>query len=91
MIAPPPLVAVQDLVKHFAGERGWFGLGQPRAVVRAVDGVSFEIPPAQTLGLVGESGSGKTTTGRAILRLVEPSDGRIVLKGRQYLWCIGKK
>ncbi|PYO78552.1 MAG: peptide ABC transporter ATP-binding protein [Gemmatimonadetes bacterium] len=85
MIAPPPLVAVQDLVKHFAGERGWFGLGQPRAVVRAVDGVSFEIPPAQTLGLVGESGSGKTTTGRAILRLVEPDRGRVTVDGLDVL------
>jgi len=85
VIAPPPLVAVQDLVKHFAGERGWFGLGQPRAVVRAVDGVSFEIPPAQTLGLVGESGSGKTTTGRAILRLVEPDRGRVTVDGLDVL------
>jgi len=85
VIAPPPLVAVQDLVKHFAGERGWFGLGSPRAVVRAVDGVSFEIPPAQTLGLVGESGSGKTTTGRAILRLVEPDRGRVTVDGLDVL------
>ena len=84
-MSPPPLVAVQDLVKHFAGERAWFGLGRPRNVVRAVDGVSFAIAPAQTLGLVGESGCGKSTTGRAILRLVEPDRGRVTVDGLDVL------
>jgi len=77
----PTLLAVHDLVKHFPGERAWLGLGRPRNVVRAVDGVSFAIPPGQTLGLVGESGCGKSTTGRAILRLVEPDGGRVTLDG----------
>jgi oligopeptide transport system ATP-binding protein len=81
----PSLVAVQDLVKHFPGERAWFGLGRPRSVVRAVDGVSFAIQAGQTLGLVGESGCGKSTTGRAILRLVEPDGGRVTIDGLDVL------
>src|SRR5213078_4577117 len=82
--APPrpeplaPLVNVHDLVKHYAGERSWFGLGRPRAPVRAVDGVSFTIAAGRTLGLVGESGSGKTTVGRTMLRLQEPTSGKVL-------------
>ncbi|MEX2157296.1 MAG: dipeptide ABC transporter ATP-binding protein [Gemmatimonadales bacterium] len=76
--ASTPLVAVQDLVKHYAGERPWFGLGRPRPPVRAVDGVSFSIASGRTLGLVGESGSGKTTVGRTLLRLQEPTSGRVL-------------
>ncbi|HMH81813.1 MAG TPA: oligopeptide/dipeptide ABC transporter ATP-binding protein [Gemmatimonadales bacterium] len=83
--AGPALVEVQGLVKHFPGERGWFGLGRPRAVVRAVDGVSFAITRGQTLGLVGESGCGKSTTGRAILRLIEPDAGRVTIDGEDVL------
>ena len=76
-----PLVDVRDLVKHYAGERGWFGLGRPRPPVRAVDGVSFTIASGRTLGLVGESGSGKTTVGRTMLRLQEPTAGRMLFDG----------
>ena len=75
------LVEVRDLVKHYAGERGWFGLGRPRPPVRAVDGVSFAITAGKTLGLVGESGSGKTTVGRTMLRLQEPTRGTVVFDG----------
>ena len=75
------LVEVRDLVKHYAGERGWFGLGRPRPPVRAVDGVSFTIAAGKTLGLVGESGSGKTTVGRTLLRLQEPTRGTVVFDG----------
>jgi len=75
------LVEVQGLVKHFPGERGYFGLGRPRAVVRAVDDISFAIMPGQTLGLVGESGCGKSTVARSILRLIEPDAGRVAIDG----------
>ncbi|HEV8265869.1 MAG TPA: oligopeptide/dipeptide ABC transporter ATP-binding protein [Gemmatimonadales bacterium] len=78
---PPPLVDVRDLVKHYPGERGLLGLGRARSPVRAVDGVSFAIAPGQTLGLVGESGSGKSTVGRTILRLQEPTAGRVLFEG----------
>ena len=82
MTAPAaPLVEVRDLVKHYSGERGWLGLGRAKAPVRAVDGVSFEIQAGRTLGLVGESGSGKTTVGRTMLRLQEPTAGKVLFAG----------
>jgi len=72
------LLTVEGLRTHFPVGRGW---GGPRAVVRAVDGVSFTVPRRRIVGLVGESGSGKTTVGRSILRLVEPTGGRVVFDG----------
>jgi len=75
------LLEVRHLVKEFS--RG--GLVGTRAAVRAVDDVSFTIDAGETFGLVGESGSGKTTTGRCILRLVEPTSGDVAFKGRDML------
>ncbi|HET7789850.1 MAG TPA: oligopeptide/dipeptide ABC transporter ATP-binding protein [Gemmatimonadales bacterium] len=72
-----PLLEVRDLVKHFPAQRGFFGMGRPKGVVRAVDGVSLNVLPGETLGLVGESGSGKSTLGRTILRLLEPTAGAV--------------
>ena len=80
-----PLLEVRDLVKHYPGERTWLGLGRPRFVVRAVDGVSLAIVPGTTLGLVGESGCGKSTVGRTILRLSEPTSGAVRFDGQDVL------
>ncbi len=78
-----PLLEVRDLTKHFPIRKGLFS----RTVghVRAVDGVSFDLHPGETLGLVGESGCGKTTTGRCILRLIEPTSGSVRFAGRSVL------
>jgi oligopeptide transport system ATP-binding protein len=77
-----PLLEVNALVKQFSRKRG---LLAPTSIVRAVDGVSFTIEEGETFGLVGESGSGKTTTGRCILRLIEPTSGDVRFKGEDVL------
>jgi oligopeptide transport system ATP-binding protein len=76
------LLEVRNLVKEFSRSRGLFA---PAPVVRAVDGVSFTIDEGETFGLVGESGSGKTTTGRCVLRLVEPTSGEVRFRGEDVL------
>ena len=75
-----PLVEVRDLSLHFPVRRGV--LRQQAGVVRAVDGVSFEITEGETLGLVGESGCGKSSLGRTILRLVRPTSGSVRVAGQ---------
>ncbi len=75
----PELLAVRNLTKHFPVRRGFLGRG--RAVVHAVDDVSFSLGENETLGLVGESGCGKSTTGFSILRLIEPTSGEVWFRG----------
>ena len=77
-----PLVEVQHLVKHF--DRGG-GLLRAKTVVKAVDDVSFSIEEGETFALVGESGSGKSTTGRCMLRLIEPTSGQVRFRGEDVL------
>jgi len=85
--ASTPLVEVQDLKKHFALGSGLFA--HP-PIVRAVDGVSFAIEKGRTLGLVGESGCGKSTVSRVLMRLTEPTAGRILIEGHDIAEASGR-
>ena len=75
-----PLLAVKNLRMHFPVQTGF--LQRDRGAVRAVDDISFDIRAGETLGLVGESGCGKTTTGRCLLRVLEPTGGQILYRPR---------
>ena len=77
-----PLLEVRHLVKHFVRKEGLF---RAPSVVRAVDGVTFSVDEGEMFGLVGESGSGKSTTGRCILRLIEPTSGDVFFRGENVL------
>ncbi|MFI7318431.1 ABC transporter ATP-binding protein [Streptomyces venezuelae] len=78
--SPEPLLKVDGLVKHFPIKKGL--LQRQVAAVQAVDGLTFDVRPGETLGVVGESGCGKSTMGRLITRLLEPTGGRVEFQGK---------
>ena len=78
--AGQPLLGVRGLVKHFPVKKGFWGTS---AVVRAVDGIDFDILKGETLGVVGESGCGKSTTARLLMHLIEPDAGEILFEGER--------
>ncbi|WP_276088552.1 ABC transporter ATP-binding protein [Pedobacter sp. JY14-1] len=81
LYSQPPLLEVKGLCTWYPVRKGLFG--SVSGYVKAVDGISFEVRPGETLGLVGESGCGKTTLGRSILRLIEPTSGSVIFNGRE--------
>ncbi|HTT25632.1 MAG TPA: oligopeptide/dipeptide ABC transporter ATP-binding protein [Thermoplasmata archaeon] len=92
MTAVPPLLKVEGLVKHFRLPRSptEFFRGRPARGIHAVDDVSFEIAPGETLGLIGESGSGKSTLGWLVARLHDPTRGSIAFDGREIVGLSGE-
>lgn len=82
------LLEVENLKVHYPVRGSWF---RPKRFVRAVDGVSFSLEAGETVGLVGESGCGKSTLGRALVRLEEPTAGRVLLDGKDMAALHGRK
>ncbi|MDQ3193315.1 MAG: ABC transporter ATP-binding protein [Bacteroidota bacterium] len=80
LYAQKPILQIKNLKTYFPISQGLFG--RTKDYVKAVDDVTFDVYPGETLGLVGESGCGKTTLGRTILRLVEPTEGEIIFNGK---------
>ena len=83
------LIEIKDLKKYFPIRKGIFSAG--KSFVKAIDGVSFGIKKGETLGLVGESGCGKTTVGRCIVKLIQPTEGEILLNGENIISLKGNK
>jgi oligopeptide/dipeptide ABC transporter ATP-binding protein len=83
-----PILEVRGLVKRFRADHGMFGGG---VKVHAVDGVDLEVRPGEVLALVGESGSGKSTLARCVLRLIDPTEGRVVFDGRDVTALRGRQ
>jgi oligopeptide transport system ATP-binding protein len=75
------ILEVNNLKMHFEGKRG-FSFGSETPVVKAVDGVTFNVKVGESVGLVGESGCGKTTVGRTVMKLYEPTSGEIIFQGQ---------
>jgi oligopeptide transport system ATP-binding protein len=88
MQAGSPILEVYGLVKHFRADRGMFG---GSAIVHAVDDVDLEVRPGEVLAIVGESGSGKSTLARCVLRLIDPTEGRVVFGGRDVTALKGRQ
>ena len=87
--AQQPILRIQNLKTYFPVSKGIFG--RVTDYVKAVDDVSFDVYPGETMGLVGESGSGKTTLGRTIIRLIEPHSGRVIFKDKDFATLEGKE
>ena len=90
MSTEPPVLSVEDLYVQYPVRKGG-GFFRRRGVVRAVDGITFDVRRGEVLALVGESGCGKTTIARAVMRLVEPTSGRIIYRGRDITHLRGKE
>ncbi|MDC3220207.1 ABC transporter ATP-binding protein [Flavobacteriales bacterium] len=89
LYAQEPLMKVRDLKTYFPQEKNL--MGKVKKWVKAVDDLSFDVYPGETLGLVGESGCGKTTTGRTLLRLVEATSGEVIYNGQNVLELSNKE
>ncbi len=83
LYAKEPILQIKNLKTYFPIKKGIFGKAKDH--VRAVDDVSFDVYPGETLGLVGESGCGKTTLGRTVLRLIEPTGGEVLFNGKNII------